>query len=125
MEPPDEETALRDYPWVVVRLRCPWCRRGGNYKLADIAAKHGSRITIGSIVVAFMEGCEWRPWNPARKPQKYGMKCGGYCPDLRRPDPPDLPPSKIGLNLVEGGKDDQLPAEPSRQPRRRRVGSSD
>lgn len=61
MEPPDEETQLRGFPWVVVRLRCPWRRRGGSYRVADIAAEHGSRITIGVIAVAFMEGCEWRP----------------------------------------------------------------
>ncbi len=122
MEPPDEETQLRDFPWVIVRLRCPWCRRGGDYRLADVASKHGSRTTIGRIVIAFMEECEWRPWNPARKPQKYGMKCGGYCPDLRRPDPPDLPPSMVGLNLIEGGKDDQLPSERPGEPKRRRVG---
>ncbi|MCO5092085.1 hypothetical protein [Bosea sp. (in: a-proteobacteria)] len=125
MKPPDEGTMLRDFPWVVVRMRCHFCRRGGDVRLAVYAEKYGAYATVGHLVIEFIKGCEWAPWNPTRRPQKYGMKCGGYCPDLRRPDPPDLPPSMVGLNLIEGGKDDQLPAEHGRQPRRRRVGSAD
>lgn len=121
---PTEDTPLRDYPWIVVRLRCHFCRRGGDYRLADIVAKHGPRITMGRIVVGFVGGCHWAPWNPTRKPQKYGMKCGGFCPDLRASRPPDLPPSMTGLTVVDGGRGDQLPAEPGEQPRRRRVGGT-
>lgn len=119
---PTEETELRDFPWTVLHLSCHYCRRGGSYRVADIAAKHGSRISVGGIVIAFIGTCAYSPWNPARKPQKYGAKCGAYCPDLRRTDPPDLPPSLSDLTLIEGGKDDQLPAAPSQEPRRRRVG---
>lgn len=121
-ERPTEATLLRDYPWVVVRLRCHFCRRGGDARLAVLAAKYGPYITMGRLVIEFIAGCEWAPWNPIRRPQKYGMKCGGYCPDLRRPEPPDLPPGMAGLSLIEGGKADMLPAEPSEPGRRRRVG---
>lgn len=48
--------------------------------------------------------------NPTGKPQKYGMKCGGYCPDLLQRTPPDMPPAMGGLVIVEGEKDDMLPA---------------
>jgi hypothetical protein len=125
MEPLTEHTELRDWPWVELRLACHFCRRGGSYRVADIAGKHGSRITVGRIVIAFICTCAYSPWNPARKPQKYGAKCGAYCPDIGRTSPPDWPPPMQGLTLIEGGKDELRPAEPSKEPARRRVGGSD
>ncbi|MBN9443706.1 hypothetical protein [Bosea sp. (in: a-proteobacteria)] len=116
---------LRNWPWVVVRMRCHFCRRGGDARLAVLAAKHGPYITMGRLLVEFMKGCAWAPWNPTRRPQKYGRKCGGYCPDLRRPDPPDLPPCLTGLSLIDGGKADMLPDEPAPAERRRRVGGEE
>lgn len=77
---------------------------------------------MGRLIVEFIKECAWAPWNPERKPQKYGMKCGGYCPDLRRPDPPDLPPAMRGLHLVEGGLSDKLPAAPTPADPRKRIG---
>jgi hypothetical protein len=53
------------------------------------------------------------------------MRCGGYCPDVLAPRPPDLPPSTTGINLIQGGKADMLPAEPAPVERRRRVGDVD
>lgn len=123
-EPPDDHTTLRRYPWVVVRFACQFCRRGGDVRLAVLAAKYGPDITLGRLVAKFCRECPWSPYNPERKPQKYSMKCGGYCPDLRRGGPPDLPPSLSGLTLIEGGQRDMLPAEPSRRDRRRRIGEA-
>lgn len=123
--PPTDATMLRDFPWVVVRMRCHFCRRGGDARLAVLSAKHGPYITMGRLVVEFMKDCAWAPWNPTRRPQKYGRKCGGYCPDLRRPDPPDLPPTLMGLTLIEGDKADMLPAEPVPAERRRRIGGEE
>lgn len=119
---PTEATLLRDYPWVVVRVRCHFCKRGGDARLAVLAAKHGPYITMGRLIVETMKECPWAPWNPERRPQKYGMKCGLYCLDLRRPDPPDLPPGMRGLHLIEGGLSEKLPAAPQEIERRRRVG---
>lgn len=116
---------LRDYPWVVVRMRCHFCRRGGDVRLAIYADKYGAYATLGQMVIEFIKGCEWAPWNPTRRPQKYGMKCGGYCMDLRRPDPPDLPPGMTGLQLIEGGLGDKLPAAPPSEERRKRVGGDE
>jgi hypothetical protein len=113
---------LRDYPWVLVRVRCHFCERGGDARLAVLAAKYGPYISMGRLIVELMKACSWAPWNPARRPQKYGMKCGLYCLDLRRADPPDHPPGMRELNLIEGGKGNMLPAEPVAPTRRRRVG---
>lgn len=122
---PNENTSLRDYPYVVLRFRCHVCERGGNARLAVLAAKYGSDALVGYLIHLFVGRCPWDPHNPARKPQKYGMRCGGYCPDLHSGRPPDLPPSMTGLTLIEGGKPDMLPAEPTPIERRRRVGDVD
>ncbi|KRE00067.1 hypothetical protein ASE63_08165 [Bosea sp. Root381] len=121
-ETPDRDTLLRAYPYVVVRFACMVCRRAANVRLAVLAAAHGPNASLGWLESQFIAGCWWSASNPARKPQKYGMKCGGYCPDLYRPGPPDLPPSMSGLTLIDGGKEDMLPAEPSRREKRKRVG---
>lgn len=122
---PNENTSLRDYPYVVIRFRCHVCERGGDARLATLSAKYGSQALIGYLLQLFVARCPWDPHNPARKPQKYGMRCGGYMPDLRSGRPPDLPPSMTGLTLIEGGKPDMLPAEPAPIERRRRVGEAD
>lgn len=80
---------------------------------------------MGRLVVEFIKGCAWSPWDPSWRPQKYGMKCGGFCPDLRRPDPPDLPPGMQGLHLIEGGLSEKLPAAPADIERRKRVGGDE
>lgn len=122
---PTETTLLRDYPWVLVRFRCHFCQRAGDARLAVLAARYGPSTMVGELLRIFMGRCDWSSFNPAYKPQKYGMKCGGYMPDLGRIGPPDLPPALRGLKLVEGGKGDMLPAEPSAPQRRRRVGGDD
>lgn len=120
--PPDEGTTLDRYPWVVVRFRCHYCARARDARLAALAARFGANMTIGELLALFVGRCRWNPHSPLRKPQKYGHKCGGYCPDLGRAGPPDLPPSLAGLTLIEGGKAGQLPAEPQAIPARRRIG---
>lgn len=122
---PTEATLLRDYPWVVVRFRCHYCRRAGDARLAVLAARYGPSTMIGELLRVFMGRCAWSSFNLAYKPQKYGMKCGGYMPDLNRVGPPDLPPALLGLRLVEGGKDEMLPSEPARRERRKRRGGAD
>ncbi len=122
MEPPNKETELRDFPWVVVRFRCYYCRRSGDARLASLAWRYGAHATLAELVALFREPCPWRHDNPERRPQKYGMRCGAYCPDIGRTSPPDWPPPMMGLSLIEGGKDEQLPADKPLEQRRRRVG---
>jgi hypothetical protein len=122
---PNENTSLRDYPYVVIRFRCHVCERGGDARLAVLAAKYGSHALVGYLLRVFVGRCPWDPLNPARRPQKYGMLCGAYMPDLLSGRPPDLPPSMTGLTLIDGGKAAMLPAEPGGREYRRRVGGDD
>lgn len=118
--PPSIETDLRHYPWIVLRFRCDYCKRWADGGLAACAEKFGAATTLGELLKLFMSKCAWRA--EIRKPQKYGFKCGAYCPDIGRTRPPDLPPAIAGLTVIDGGKDDLLPAEPREIKRRRRVG---
>jgi len=122
MAPPNKDTELRDFPWVVVRFSCYYCRRRANKRLAALVWHYGMHATLAQLVAAFRRPCPWRHDNLERRPQKYGMKCGAYCPDIGRTSPPDWPGPMMGLTLIEGGKDDQLPAEPAPAERRRRIG---
>lgn len=94
-EPPHLDTPLRDFPWVIVRFRCTYCRRGGGSRLAVLAWNHGYHATLRDMLDIFISRCPWDPHSLERKPQKYGMRCGAYCPDLGRVGPPDLPPALL------------------------------
>ncbi|MFC5391603.1 hypothetical protein [Bosea vestrisii] len=115
-------TVLREYPWILLRFRCHYCERVGDERLADCVAQFGTKAPIGRLLRAFIAACPWDPHSGTRKPQKYGMKCGAYMPDIGRVGPPDLPPALLEWRLIEGGKADMLPAEPGEPTRRRRVG---
>ena len=119
-EPPDTTTPLHRYPWVLVRLRCHVCPRHAEVKLAALAARYGHRVPVRAVLHRFMAQCPWNHLTELRKPQKYGMRCGAYLPDLSSGRPPDLPPGLAGLTLIEGGKADMLAAKPKRVERRRR-----
>ncbi len=123
--PPDEDTDLLHYPWVVIRFRCHYCERAADSRLAACVARFGTRATLGQLIDRFVAGCAWDPHSVLRKPQKYGHRCGAYCPDLGRAGPPDLPPAMRGLRLIDGGKDGLLPAAPKERQRRRRIGALD
>lgn len=93
---------LVDYPYVVVRFSCSYCRRRGRVRLARLAEKYGADITI----VDLLDNVAWSCPLPRlganhRKPQKYAARCGIYLPDLVTGGgpPPDLPPA--GLRLVK------------------------
>jgi len=76
---------LRDFPWVVVRLRCYFCRRGGDARLAVLAAKYGPYITMGRLLVEFIDGCAWAPCgirpgtrrNTAASAEPIALTCAG------------------------------------------------
>ena len=122
MKPPDKDTALVDFPWVVVRFRCQFCKRSKDARLAGLAWLYGENATLEWLLGEFRRPCAWNPDRKDWKPQKYGRRCGAYVMDIGRTSPPDLPPGMAGLTLIEGGKDDMLPTEPTRPGRRRRVG---
>ena len=120
-EPPDFGTPLGRWPWINVHFRCHWCPRNAEVHIAVLAASYGHRAPLEWVFRRFVSGCPWDPHSEHWKPQKYGMRCGAYCPDVRSSRPPDLPPSMSGLKVVTGGKDDQLTKAPAKE-RRRRVG---
>ncbi len=125
-EPPDLDTILLRYPWVEIRFRCHYCERGGTSRLAACVAQFGKHATLQRLLLAFVSGCPYDPYNLAKpKPRKYGHHCGAYIADLNAGRPPDLPPSLTGLTLIEGGKADMLPAQLRREERRRRVGETE
>ena len=103
-------------------MRCHVCAREADVRLASCAARYGHRLPVQVVLRAFIGPCPYNPFTEVRKPQKYGQRCGAYLPDLHTSRPPDLPPSMAGLTLIEGGKDEMLPAEPARKGRRRKVG---
>lgn len=122
---PNKHTSLAEYPYVVLRLRCHVCERSRDCRVAILAWELLPETPVGETLKIFMRRCPWDPHGRARKPQKYGMRCGAYLPDLNSGRPPDLPPAMMGLAVIEGGKDAMLPAEPKHEERRRRVGSED
>ncbi len=122
---PNQDTTLLHYPWVVIRFRCHYCERSIDARLALCVAKFGLRTTLRELVDRFVAGCAWDPASVLKKPQKYGHKCGAYCPDLGRPGPPDLPPVLRKLRVINGGRDELLPATPRERRKRRRIGGTD
>jgi hypothetical protein len=91
----DEQDYLVFYPFVVVPLACHVCSRKGSYRLARLAAKFGlvaayATLPIGSPTIA--RGCGGALEAPS---------CGAYLADLEQPRPPDLPPGRARLRLIE------------------------
>ena len=107
---PTLETELREYPYVLIRFRCDYCRRRADVRSVACAAKYGHRVTMGYLLARFRRGCKWSD-EQIRKPQKYGMKCTGYCYDLYRSLAPDLPPTDW-RRLPVAVRPDMLKPEP-------------
>ena len=51
---------LADFPFILVGLRCDTCKRAGAYKLARLATKFGSEITLDDLLVRLSADCPWR-----------------------------------------------------------------
>lgn len=102
-----EPSRLVDYPYVLVRVDCRFCRRRGQYRLARLAAKWGCDITLDEMVDRIAHTCPFARPRTGEKLRKYQAFCGARLPDLElgRP-PPDLPPSAGALRLVQSADDD-------------------
>ncbi|TCR69668.1 hypothetical protein [Bosea sp. BK604] len=99
---PNLETTLLDWPWVLVRLRCHYCDKSRDARLAFLARKFGDLTTIGEIISIWRTPCAFSPEGENRKPQKYSVtgKCGAYAIDMEGGPPPNLPPKVGGLRIV-------------------------
>lgn len=99
---PNLETTLLHWPWVLVRLRCYYCARSRDCRLAGLASEYGDLTTIGQVISLWRSPCPFSPEGEFRKPQKYSAtgKCGAYALDLAGGPPPHLPPKMGGLRVV-------------------------
>jgi hypothetical protein len=77
---------------------CRVCSRRGSYRLARLAAKYGSEISLRDLLDRFSDDCLWR----AEARRKRGQSnFGVYLPDLEQPRPPDKPAGMVKLRLVK------------------------
>jgi hypothetical protein len=91
---------LSSYPYVVVRIACRRCTRKGSYRLARLAAKHGSEIAMMELLAHLAGDCAiWDARHPGVP------RCGAYFVDLEFPaPPPDRPTEGMRrLRLVKNG----------------------
>jgi hypothetical protein len=94
----DDRDCLAFYPFVVVRIACRVCSRGGSYRLARLAAKFGPEVSLRDLTERFSYDCLWRAEARSKRGQN---ACGVYLPDLEQPRPPDVPPGLAKLRLVK------------------------
>ncbi|MEW6121672.1 MAG: hypothetical protein AB1698_03605 [Pseudomonadota bacterium] len=104
-QPPPQ---LRDYPYVVVRVRCNICGRDGTYRLAVLAERYGADCTLDDLVDALRKirrACPYPlPWTV--KPRKLQMVCHITLPDWwQYVRPPDMPPDQGMRLVVDNGED--------------------
>jgi hypothetical protein len=57
--PPDFDTILLNYPWIVIRFRCQYCERSRDARLAACVARFGTRCTLRRLLDQFVMGCPW------------------------------------------------------------------
>jgi hypothetical protein len=86
--------------YVVVRIACRRCTRKGSYRLARLAAKYGSEISMMELLAHLAGDCAiWNTRHPG------APRCGAYFVDLEFPAPaPDRPTEGMRrLRLVKDG----------------------
>ena len=109
----DIPTCLADYPYVVVRFSCWYCKRRGGARLSSLAEKHGAGCRLEALLDRVAFTCPY-PRQPSRGRSKfrpYEPRCGIYLPDIENtdPPPPDEPPPPVDrrLRLVVNRKPDK------------------
>ena len=92
---------LSTYPYVIVRVSCPSCKRHGSYRLARLAARFGPEMLLTEVLAALSADCPGR--GIKRHKGSYPV-CEIMLPDLRSPTPPDVPPAvaPARLKVVSG-----------------------
>lgn len=106
-------TCLANYPYVVVRFACWYCKRKGQARLATLAEKHGAACGLEELLDRIAFTCPY-PRHPLRgrtKFRPYQPHCGIYFPDMEttEPPPPDEPPPATSRRprLVVNNEPDQ------------------
>lgn len=80
---------LSSYPFVV-QISCRKCSRDGSYRLARLADKYGSEMTLINLLALLSADCRLRE-KEGRSADPWA-RCGAFFCDLNGPRPPDLPP---------------------------------
>jgi CRISPR associated protein Cas1 len=93
----DDRDCLAFYPFVVVRIACRVCSRGGSYRLARLAAKFGPETSVRDLLDRFSYDCLWQAEARSKRGQS---ACGVYLPDLEQKRPRDKPPGTVTLASV-------------------------
>jgi len=89
---------LSHYPYIVIRIECPTCKRSGRYRLARLADRFGAETSLDAVVHWLSLDCPWRG-------ERRG-ECQVRLVDLGASGrPPDLPPAMMGLRVVKGGRE--------------------
>ena len=89
---------LSDFPYVVVRIGCSRCSRRGQYRLARLADRYGSEITMPALLGHLAGDCA--VWE--RSKIAVFDRCGAFFPDLSGPHPPDVPARPMRPRIVGG-----------------------
>jgi hypothetical protein len=94
MEDPRE--TLRQYPYVVVRLRCDCCGRSGGYRLASLVEKYGAGFPLELLIERLAyPTCGRNPVNRQKHRLSGPKNCETYLCDLRSDmAEADLPPAR-------------------------------
>ena len=106
-------TCLADYPYVLVRFACWYCKRKGQARLATLAEKHGAGCALEDLLSRIAFTCPYPryPSHRRQKFRKYEPRCGIYFPDIEEtnPPPPDEPPPPVDrrLRLIVNKKPDE------------------
>lgn len=101
---------LRDYPYVVVRVRCNLCGRRGSYRLAVLAERYGADCTLDSLLEHLRQVrrvCPYPlPWTVGKR-RKMQAVCHIMLPDWwQHVRPPDMLPDQ-GMRLVVDNDPDE------------------
>ena len=92
----DPRGTLRQYPYVVVRLRCDCCARSGGYRLASLVEKYGAGFPLERLVERLCyPTCGRNPENRQKHRLSGPKNCEAYLCDLRSDmAEADLPPGR-------------------------------
>ena len=90
----DEPKRLVDFPWVVTRISCKFCRRKGQYRTARLAERFGADVELERLLEILAADCRYM--RPGEKARKYEERCGARFTDLdESKPPPDVPPALV------------------------------
>ena len=90
----DAPKRLTEFPWVVARISCKFCRRKGQYRTVRLAERYGADVELERLLEILAADCRYM--RPGEKARKYEERCGVRFTDLDGAGPPhDRPPALV------------------------------